>query len=156
MPSAIYDLSNPLSILLNGYADIYSIGKYEFREHFDSTNKSNTDISFSNTTYRATAAVCIDLSKNIELRVEGGYSMDNFNQKTDKLDYNGNSIYQSENNNHYTEVNSASAPDNDAVINAVGNGNPDNSYTNTVKVLTVLQWKVAPEVVLFSRAVLFP
>ncbi len=150
MPALTYEVSDTLSLILNGYADIFSSGEHKFYEHFDSTDKNVEDIVFSNSSYRANAAVNVLLFDNIELRVGGGYTRDNYKRKTNNLDSNGDSVYQTENTNHYAEVNWATAPDNDDVITAAYSAN--NSHTDTVEVLTGLQWQVAPKVVLFSRA----
>ena len=151
-PVVIYDFSKSFSLLVNGSFDVYSNSTSEYYEHLTTDDKSNYNSVSSNPGYEITAAMVFKPSNTIEIRLGGGYAGENYKNTDNSVDYNGDSVYDSKNKNHYDEVNWATSPNNDDVKNAVYNS--ASTHTDTAKVLAGLQWNVSPKVVLFGRGVL--
>ena len=148
LPVVTYDFSNSFSLLVNGSADVYSNRTSEYYQHLNADDKSSQNSVSSDPGYEIISALIFKPSNTIEIRLGGGYAGEDYKYTDNSVDYNGDSIFNPKNTNHYNEVNLASSPDNDYVIS---NGFKNSGHTDTIKVLAGLQWKVSPKVFLFSR-----
>ncbi len=151
LPVITYDFSNSFSLLVNGSADVYSNNTNEYYQHFTAGDKSSQNSVSSDPGYEIISALIFKPSNTIEIRLGGGYAGENYKYTNNSVDYNGDSIFDPKNTNHYTEVNWTSDPDNGDVIS---NGSKNSGHSDTIKVLAGLQWNVSPKVVLFGRGVL--
>ena len=148
LPVITYDFSNSVSLLVNGSFDVYSNSTNEYYQHFTAGDKSSQNSVSSDPGYEITSALIFKPSNTIEIRLGGGYAGENYKYTNNSVDFNGDSIFDPKNTNHYTEVNWTSDPDNGDVIS---NGSKNSGHSDTINVLAGLQWKVSPKVVLFSR-----